>query len=124
MKKLILSLLLILSNTAFADTKLSEDQLKGLIPGNSVDGFADALGKNYKAFYSPDGVLIQLLEGKMKRKGTWKIDGDQFCTQFPTEKPKCTFIYRMDSGEYKRVKEDGMQTNTMKKFSKGNAYSL
>lgn len=124
MNKMILACLLVLSNAALADMKLSEDQMKGLIPGNSVSGFADALGKNYTAYYSPDGVLIQLLEGKLKRKGTWKIDGDQFCTQFPTEKAKCTAIYRMDNGEYKRVKDDGMQTNTMKKFSKGNAFKL
>ena len=125
MKKLVLTALLLLTGSAFADAKLSVDQLKGLIPGNSVSGFADSLGKNYTAHYAPDGVLIQLLEGKMKRKGSWQITDDaKFCTQFPTEKEKCTFIYHRDNGEYQRVKDDGMATNTMKKFYKGNAFKL
>ena len=125
MKKLILTCLLMLSGVVHADTQLTQQQLKTLIPGNSVSGFADSLGKNYTAYYSPDGVLIQLLEGKMKRKGNWAIDDEgKFCTQFPTEKQKCTFIVHRDNGEYQRVKEDGMATNTMKKFYKGNAYKL
>lgn len=125
MKKLLLTTLLMLSATAHADAQLTAAQLKTLIPGNSVSGFADALGKNYSAYYSPDGVLVQLLEGKMKRKGNWKITDDaRFCTQFPTEKEKCTLIYLRDNGEYQRVKDDGMATNTMKKFYKGNAFKL
>lgn len=125
MKHLLLSCLLVMSGSVYADSQLNQDQLKTLIPGNSVTGFADSLGKNYQAYYSPDGVLIQLLEGKMKRRGNWKItDEGKFCTVFPTEKEKCTFIYHRDNGEYQRVKDDGMATNTMKKFSKGNAYKL
>lgn len=125
MKKLLLTALLVISSSAYADAQLKTEQLKSLIPGNSVSGFADALGKNYTAYYSPDGVLIQLLEGKMKRKGSWKITDDaQFCTQFPTEKAKCTLIFHRDNGEYQRVKDDGMATNTMKKFYKGNAFKL
>lgn len=125
MKTLLLTSLLILSGAVHADAQLNASQLKNLIPGNSVSGFADALGKNYTAYYSPDGVLVQLLEGKMKRKGNWKITDDgQFCTAFPTEKERCTLIYHRDNGEYQRVKDDGMATNTMKKFYKGNAFKL
>ncbi|MEW6677732.1 MAG: hypothetical protein AB1421_07410 [Pseudomonadota bacterium] len=125
MKKLLLICLLILSGGAHADAQLNAQQLKSLIPGNSVSGFADSLGKNYTAFYSPDGVLIQALEGKTKRKGNWKITDDgRFCTVFPEEKQKCTLIYARENGEYQRVKPDGMATNTMRKFHKGNAFKL
>jgi hypothetical protein len=125
MKNLLLCCLLTLSGAVHADAQMNAQQLKSLISGNSVSGFADALGKSYTAFYSPDGVLIQALEGKMKRKGNWKITDDgQFCTAFPEEKEKCTHIYSRDNGEYQRVKDDGMATNTMKKFYKGNAFKL
>ncbi|MCP5277716.1 MAG: hypothetical protein H6935_05055 [Thiobacillus sp.] len=120
-----LNLAVMMSSTAFAEAQLKAEQLKSLLPGNSVSGFADALGKNYTAYNSADGVLIQLLGGKMKRKGNWKItESAQFCTQFPTEKAKCTVIFQRDNGKYQRVKDDGMATNTMKKFHKGNVFKL
>ncbi len=125
MKTLLLTSLLLIASAAHADTTLGIDQLKALIPGNSVSGFADALGKNYTAYYSPDGVLIQMLENKLKRKGTWTISDDgQFCTQFPTQQKKCTKVTQAANGEYHRIKDDGMVTNTMKKFYKGNAFKL
>ncbi len=125
MNSLLLTSLLLLAGAAQAGAPLSADQLKTLIPGNSVSGFADALGKNYTAYYAPDGVLVQVLENKMKRKGSWKIEEDgNFCTQFPTQQKKCTKITRAENGDYHRIKDDGMVTNTMKKFHKGNAFSL
>lgn len=121
----LLGLAVMMSSTAFAEAQLKAEQLKSLLPGNSVSGFADALGKNYTAYNSADGVLIQLLGGKMKRKGNWKItESAQFCTQFPTEKDKCTVIFQRDNGKYQRVKDDGMATNTMKKFHKENVFKL
>lgn len=122
MKPLILAALLVMSGAVCAET-LTVEQLKVLIPGNSVSGFADALGKNYTAYYAPEGRLVQVLEGKMKRQGSWKItDEGKFCTQFPTEKEKCTSINSVGDGVYQRMKDDGMATNTMKKFYKGNAF--
>ncbi len=122
--KLIATLLLsFLSAGAWAATPLTADQAKALIAGNSAAGFADALGKNYTAYYSPDGKLVQVLEGNKRRQGTWKIvDNGNFCTQFPTEQERCTRVVPSDNGEYQRVKDDGMVTNTWKKFYKGNAY--
>jgi hypothetical protein len=123
MKRLALCCLLSISATAWAANPLTADQIKTLIAGNSAAGFAEALGKNYTAYYSPDGKLIQLLEGKPKRTGTWKItDKNEFCTQFPSEPERCTKVTAGENGEYQRVKDDGMVTNTWKKFYKGNAY--
>jgi hypothetical protein len=123
MKSLLLTTLLMFSAAAYAGDPLTVDQLKALIPGNSVSGFADALGKNYTAYYSPDGKLVQMLDNKLKRQGTWSItDEGNFCTQFPTQQKKCTKVQQAANGEYQRIKEDGMVTNTMKKFYKGNAY--
>jgi hypothetical protein len=115
--------LLAISGTAWAAAPLTADQVKSLIAGNSAAGFADALGKNYTAYYSPDGKLIQLLEGKPRRQGTWKItEKGDFCTQFPAEQERCTKVVPAENGQYQRVKDDGMVTNTFKKFYKGNAY--
>lgn len=123
MKRLALFCLFALSGSAFAAAPLNADQIKALIAGNSAAGFADALGKNYTAYYSPEGKLTQVLENGKRRIGTWKITPEgHFCTQFPSETERCTKVVPSDNGEYQRVKDDGMVTNTFKKFSKGNAY--
>lgn len=123
MKRFAMLGLLILSGAAWAATPLTADQIKTLIAGNSASGFAEALGKNYTAYYTPDGKLIQLLEGKPKRTGTWKVnDKSEFCTQFPSEPERCTKVIAGENGQYQRVKDDGMVTNTWKKFTKGNTY--
>jgi hypothetical protein len=123
MKRLTLLCLLLVSGMANAGGPLSADQVKALIAGNSAAGFADALGKNYTAYYAPDGKLVQVLQGNRRRVGTWKIvDNGNFCTQFPSEPERCTKVFPSDNGEYQRVKDDGMATNTFKKFYKGNAY--
>lgn len=125
MHRLLLLCLLALSvsGTAIAAAPLTADQAKALIGGNSAAGFADALGKNYTAYYAPDGKLTQVLENKKRRQGTWKISEEgNFCTQFPSEPARCTKVVPSENGEYQRVKDDGMVTNTFKKFYKGNAY--
>ncbi len=124
MKHLLLSsCLVLLSASTWAAAPLSADQVKSLIAGNSAPGFADALGKNYTAYYSPEGKLTQVLDNKKRRQGSWKISDDgQFCTQFPSESERCTRVVPSENGEYQRVKDDGMVTNTFKKFYKGNTY--
>lgn len=124
MKRILFTILMALSTTVLAAGPLTADQVKTLIVGNSATGFADALGKNYTAYYSPEGKLTQVLENKKKRIGTWKIsDKGEFCTQFPSEPERCTKVVASGNGEYQRVKDDGMVTNTFKKFHKGNAFN-
>jgi hypothetical protein len=123
MKRLVMFCLLVISGAAWAANPLTATEVKALIVGNSAAGFADALGKNYTAYYSPEGKLTQVLENGKRRQGTWKIvDDGHFCTQFPTETERCTKIFPAENGQYQRVKDDGMVTNTFKKFTKGNAY--
>jgi hypothetical protein len=124
MKRLLLLCLMAASGLALAAAPLNADQVKALISGNSASGFAEALGKNYTAFYSADGKLTQVLENKKKRIGTWKVNPDgNFCTQFPSEPERCTKVTTSGNGEYQRVKDDGMVTNTWHKFTKGNTYN-
>jgi hypothetical protein len=123
MNRLLMLCLLAVSGSALAAAPLTADQAKALIAGNSAAGFADALGKNYTAYYSTDGKLVQVLDNKKRRQGTWKVeDNGNFCTQFPSEPERCTKVVPSDNGEYVRMKDDGMVTNTWKKFYKGNAY--
>jgi hypothetical protein len=118
----LLALLMLVSGVAFAGGPLTGDQIKTLLSGNSAAGFADALGKNYTAYYGADGKLVQDLGKGKRRQGTWKITDNNFCTQFPTEQERCTKVMPADNGEYVRIKDDGMVTNTWKKFYPGNAY--
>lgn len=123
MNRLLLLCLLTMTGSAMAAAPLTPDQARALIAGNSAAGFADAIGKNYTAYYAADGKLVQVLENKKRRQGTWKIvDNGNFCTQFPSEPARCTKVVPSDNGEYVRMKDDGMVTNTWKKFYKGNAY--
>jgi hypothetical protein len=122
MKRLTLLCLLLASGMASAAAPLTGDQIKALVSGNSAAGFADSLGKNYTAYYALDGKLVQVLDNKKRRQGTWKVADNNFCTQFPTEPERCTKVVPGDNGEYQRIKDDGMVTNTFKKFYKGNAY--
>lgn len=123
MKKSIALLgLMLISGMACAAAPLTGDQIKALLVGNSAAGFADALGKDYTAYYAPDGKLVQDLGKGKRRQGAWKITDNKFCTQFPTEQERCTNVVPADNGEYVRMKDDGMVTNTWKKFYKGNAY--
>ena len=123
MKKSIALLgLMLISGMACAAAPLTGDQIKALLSGNSAAGFADALGKDYTAYYGADGKLVQDLGKGKRRQGTWKVNDNNFCTQFPTEQERCTKVMPADNGEYVRMKDDGMVTNTWKKFYKGNAY--
>ncbi len=121
-KRIALLGLLLISGMANAAAPLTGDQIKTLLSGNSASGFADALGKNYTAYYGADGKLVQDLGKGKRRQGTWTITDNNFCTQFPTEPARCTKVMPGDNGEYVRIKDDGMVTNTWKKFYKGNAY--
>jgi hypothetical protein len=123
MKRIAMICLLLVSGAAWAAAPLTAAEVKTLIAGNSASGFADALGKNYTAYYAADGNFVQVLEDKKRRQGAWKVTDDgHFCTQFPSEQERCTRVMPSGKGEYQRVKDDGMVTNTFKKFSKGNAY--
>lgn len=124
MKRLLPLLLLAFAGAVQAAAPLNADQAKALIAGNSAEGFADALGKNYTAHYAADGRLVQVLDNKKKRVGTWKITPEgNFCTQFPSEPERCTKVMPSDGGAYVRIKDDGMVTNTFKKFHKGNPWN-
>jgi hypothetical protein len=123
MKKTIALLgLLVFSGMANAAAPLNGDQIKELLAGNSAAGFADALGKDYTAYYALDGKLVQDMGKGKRRQGTWKINDNNFCTQFSTEPARCTKVVPSGNGEYVRMKDDGMVTNTWKKFYKGNVY--
>ncbi len=122
MKYPTLLVLLLASGFVHAAAPLTGEQIKTLIAGNSVAGFADSLGKHYTAYYSPEGKLVQVVDNKKRREGLWSIQSDQFCTQLEQEKPRCTKLVPGDNGEYWRMNAEGMVTNTFKKFYKGNAY--
>lgn len=120
MKKLTLACLLLVSGTVYAADNLTSQQVKTLMIGSTIEGYNEVMKVSYSVYFSQEGK-IALVTPKGKRFGNWKIaDDGHFCTQFPTEQEVCTFIIPHDGGTYRRVKDDGTATHTLKKFTSGN----
>lgn len=120
MKSLLLMGLLLLSGLANAAGNLSAQEVKTLMIGNTITGFNEVKSVDYTVFFRPTGE-IALVTAKGKRQGNWKIaDDGHFCTSFPAEPELCTFIVAHTEGMYRRIKDDGMVTHTLKTFTPGN----
>lgn len=120
MKRLLIVCLLLVSGAACAANNLSAAQVKSLMVGTTIDGFNEIKGVDYTVFFNPDGKIV-LVTAKGKRMGSWRIaDDGHFCSLFPTEQEVCTFVTPHTEGAYRRVKDDGTPTHTLKKFTPGN----
>ena len=60
------------------------------IVGNTVSGTRD--GREYADYYAPDGKIVALDGGDIEI-GKWTLEGNAFCTDFPSEGKIC---YRVD----------------------------
>lgn len=111
---------MLVSGLVSADDKLSAAQVKTLMAGSTISGFNEIFKVEYTVYFSPEGK-ITLVTPKGKRTGAWRIAEDgHFCSQFPTEQEVCTHVIPHTDGTYRRVKDDGTATHTLKKFTAGN----
>ena len=93
--------LVLFSTWAHAGETLDADAVKKLISGNTVH----ANRGNLKNYFSPDGKIYRLEEGKIS-EGTWHVNGDGAqCVE--GLRGGCAKIMRNDDGTYYRVTAAG-----------------
>jgi hypothetical protein len=120
MKRLLLIGLLCASGSAFALEGLPAAKVRDLMIDKTIEGYNEVRSTDYTVFFFPEGK-IALVTSKGKRFGNWRIaDDGHFCTVFPTEPELCTFIIPHGENAFRRVKDDGTPTHTLKKFTKSN----
>ncbi len=113
-----------------AAQRLSADELKELITGNTVEG-KSTKGVRFKTFFSPDGALRSERDGE-NYQGKWWVDEDgRRCRQWDgNSSVNCRVILKGDKGHYKVMMEfrnimRGMkQTGTWEKILEGNPHNL
>lgn len=120
MKRLILVGLMAMSGTCLAASNLNAVEVKSLMIDKTIVGFNEIKSMDYTVYFHHEGKIV-LATAKGKRQGNWRIAEDgHFCTAFPAEPELCTFLTAGDKGTYRRVKDDGTATHTLKSFTSGN----
>ncbi len=121
MKRLVMIGLLFAAGSAFALDGLPAAKVRDLMVDKTIEGYNEVRGMVYTVYFFPEGK-IALVTTQGKRFGHWRIaDDGHFCTLFPTETEVCTMIIAHGENAFRRVKDDGTPTHTLKKFTKGNA---
>ena len=121
MKRLMMMIgVLSIAGPALAVDGLPAAKVRDLMIDKTIEGFNEVRAMDYTVYFNPDGK-ITLVTAKGKRVGNWRIaDDGHFCTAFPTEPELCTIIAPHGEGAFRRLKDDGTPTHTLKKFTKGN----
>jgi hypothetical protein len=70
--------------------KLTGLQAWQTVKGNTIIGQRNEL--DYADYYAPDGRIVSL-DGSDIEVGSWKLKGDQVCSQYPSEDDAC---YRLE----------------------------
>lgn len=123
MKRLMMFALLFTAGSALAVEGLPAAKVRDLMVGKTIEGFNEVRSMDYTVYFFPEGK-IALVTAKGKRFGNWRIaDDGHFCTAFPTEPELCTLITPHGETAFRRVKDDGTPTHTLKKFTAGNINS-
>lgn len=113
-----------------AAERLSGNELKALITGNTVEG-KSMKGVRSKTFFSPDGAVHSERDGE-SYQGKWWVDEDgRRCRQWDGDSAvSCRVILKGDKGNYRVMKDfrnvmRGMkQTGTWERILEGNPHGL
>lgn len=101
---------------AFGDDAkaLKGPEITALLSGNTVKG------PNFSEYYDADGS-VRGSETGSKYAGSWRIDADKLCTDFPSYNYKdCITVRSKNGAEYEFVGSDGTRTFTVVKGDPGN----
>ena len=113
-----------------ANERVSADELKALITGNTVEAESKK-GVRSKTYFAPDGTVRSERDGE-KYKGRWWVDTEgRRCRQWDGENEQnCRIVVKGKKGTYKVMKGrrnvmKGLKhTGTWKKILDGNPHGL
>lgn len=89
-----------LSNTALAEErKLTGDEIKTALSDKKVAGTTDN-GAGWTQTFKANGDTLYQLTGTEAQNGSWEIQGERFCSQWP---PDATWVCYDVTGENDRV---------------------
>lgn len=93
-----LSLAACFAMPAFAEEMATGDELYAAIVGNTILGVLQ--DKTYASYYGMDGRVLTDFDSTDDSRtadivGTWKIEGDRFCTSYSADDPICMEV-RLD----------------------------
>ncbi|HEY7689047.1 MAG TPA: hypothetical protein VH835_10155 [Dongiaceae bacterium] len=78
----------LLASAAGSGDKLTGDQIRSLVTGNTVQGSMEASG-GYTEFYAEDGTIKGKDNTGANYQGAWSIDGDNMCFQYGDDPIAC-----------------------------------
>jgi len=101
----VLAALLAPASSALADHgPLNGDQIKDLMVGHTASGVSSRNGKRWYADYAADGsYVVRVPASDWSTRGTWRIEGDLWCTERPQRSERCKQIEHVAGDEYHAV---------------------
>src|SRR5262249_12330285 len=91
-------------------TYLTNAELKALMSGTLT---VDFFGYNRRGVgtYQKDGT-VQLNSTNWTATGSWRIEGNKFCTNFTEVGPGCSRLQKTGADSYKLIPDDGSTPGT------------
>jgi len=90
------------TNGAFAGERMTDEQIKQLISGNTTYGKSETKDRHGYAFWRADGTVVGWNSEEGARKGTWRTANDMICRQDEGDKERCNEVYDNGDGTYGR----------------------
>lgn len=111
-----------LCQPSLAESRLSGEQIKALLSGNTVEGKYIKWKTTHKMYFEATGKLRRIDSLNNKEKGRWEINNsDELCVS--VRKTRCNQVMKRDDGGY-NVYRHGTLKFTFDKIVPGNPYNL
>jgi len=127
--------ILLATISSYAFDNLSEDEIRSLLSGNTVEGdYVEGRSQGMSNFYSEpfinyfteDGEVYSV-KGKTNKSGVWRATEEGLCINWNNTKEKCAPIYK-EGDHYKQEKKNNTGKikwkKTYTKFTPGDINAL
>jgi hypothetical protein len=118
-------IVLVLTNTTYADKRVNKDKLEKLISGNTLEGKWFRWETNYRMYLDPSGDFIRVYgdEFGSSETGRWFINKkDKLC--FEIANTACRRVKQRGDGGYNLYGAKKVLKQTIEKITEGNHYKL
>ena len=114
--------LLGLFHIAIAETRVSSEELKTLLSGNTVEGRYIKWGTTHKMYFEATGKMRRIDSLNNEEKGAWSVNkNDELCVE--VRKERCNEVMKRDDGGY-NIYRRGTHKFTFDKILPGNPHNL